>query len=284
MTLTGPTTITNLVDSGATISGLTYLVGNASLTNCTIPDAATITTTLNWSGGTLNPGASLTVAANGVLNLTGTQNIYCPLTNNGTVNWQSGNLYVGYYPGAGIFGEIWNQAGAQWNIQCDQTLSDPSYYLPTFNNAGTLTKSGASGTTTISALLNNRGPVQALSGTILFNQGGYLAGNFQTSAGTAINFAGNLTLTGPMTIANLALSGATISGLSYLIGNASLTNCTIPDAVTITTTLNWSGGTVNNPGGSLAVATNGVATVGRAGASGRHHFVLRRRAIRHRLV
>ena len=232
--------------------------GRFNFTGGALAGAVAVSGTLNWSGGTLNPGASLTVAANGVLNLTGAPTIDGPLTNNGTVNWQSGNLNVYYNPGY-YYGEIWNQAGAQWNLQCDQTLYDPSYSLPTFHNAGTLTKSGTSGTTTLSALLVNSGPVQALSGTILFNQGGDLAGNFQTTAGTAINFAGNWTLTGPTAIASLALSGATITGLSNLVGNASLslTNCTIPDAVTIATTFNWSGGTLGG-GGSLTVAANGV--------------------------
>src|ERR1019366_3057366 len=242
LTFTGPTTIANLVLSGATITGLSNLVGNASLslTNCTIPDAVTITRTLNWSGGTLN--GSMTVATNGVLNLMGTQYISGPLTNNGTVNWQGGNLVVYYYPSFGLFGEIWNEAGAQWNIQCDQTMSDPSYSPPTFNNAGTLTKSGTSGTTTISAVFNNSGILDSESGVIILNGGLDLTGgtlNFGLNSLTnygRISLSGNpATLDGSMSAqlnnGYVPSTGSSFPVLTFTSASGTFTNFNLPFAV-----------------------------------------------------
>ncbi len=194
--------------------------GRFNFTGGTLAGAAILAGTMTCSGGTLNSGGSLTVAANGVLNLTGNQYIYSPLTNNGTVNWQGGPLFVYYYPGAGYYGGIWNQAGAQWNIQCDQTLSDPNYSLPTFNNAGTLTKSGSSGTTTINALFINSGILDLESGVISLTDGFDLTGgtlNFGISGAASfgkINLAGAVTLTGTLS-ANLNNGYLPVAGNSF---------------------------------------------------------------------
>jgi len=270
--------INYLAASGVTISGLSNVVGTASLTNCTINDAETITGAVNWSGGTLSGSGSLTVATNGVLNLTGGSNIEGPLTNNGTVNWQGGGIAVYYNTILGQYGAVWNQAGAQWNIQCDQALSFANWGT-VFNNAGTVTKTTTTGTTTFGLYLSDSGLVQAQTGTIQFNGGGTLGGTFQAATGTAIYFggnnnyawtgttvfqgpgvvqinSGNVAVTGS-SINYLAASGVTISGLSNVVGTASLTNCTINDAETIAGAVNWSGGTLSGSG-SLMVATNGV--------------------------
>src|SRR5208337_203466 len=122
--LTGP--ITNLVLSGVTVTGLSNLVTTASLTNCNFSDQETIVGTISLSGGSLS--GSLTVASNGVLNLSGGWTVYGPLTNNGTVNWQGGSLTVNYNPSEGAYGVVWNQMGAQWNILCDQSLTYNNVY------------------------------------------------------------------------------------------------------------------------------------------------------------
>jgi hypothetical protein len=302
--------ITNFSATGVTISGLSNFIGTANLTNCSTSGPETIvgtvnwqggtfnstltvasngvlnavnasfngavTTvgTLNWSGGQLNYGASLTVAANGVLdfNGNGTTYLYGVLTNAGTVNWQGGYIYT--YASYGAV--IWNLAGAQWNIQCDQVLASESGTV-VFNNAGSITKSVTSGTTQFGAYLNNSGTVVAQSGTINFSDGSNLGGTFQAATGAAINFnSGNFTLAGTplfqgpgmvqITGGNLAItggisslsaSGVTISGLSNVVGTAYLTNCTTSEPETIVGAVNWQGGSFNS---TLTVAGSGVLT------------------------
>jgi len=159
--VTGPSfTLTNTVTSAnLTING-TLLVGAGGV--------------LDWSGGEIAPGGSLTVATNGVLNIEGSVGVQGPLTNAGTVNWQGGNIDV-VFDGHGYFGEIWNEAGAVWNIQCDMSLSRDSGQ-EAFNNAGAVTKNTTSGTTVFTAALNNSGLLDAENGTISLNGGFDLTG------------------------------------------------------------------------------------------------------------
>jgi hypothetical protein len=268
-----------LVATGVTISNLFNVTGTAWLTNCTIQDAETVVGTVNISGGTLNNNGALTVPGTGVLNLVGSGQFYIEgtLTNNGTVNWLGGGVSVLNYPST-YSGGIWNNNGAQWNIECNQNLSD--YFgngSEIFHNAGLLSKTGASGTTTFSVYLDNTGgTVQAQVGTIQFANGSNLAGSFQaTAAGSGVyftagnynwngtpNFQGNVQITGgTVTITGstpgLAATSVTISNLLNVTGTAWLTNCTIRDAESVSGTINLSGGTLNN-GASLTVLTPGV--------------------------
>jgi len=72
--------------------------------------------TFNWSGGTLS-GNPLTVASNGVLNVSGSGvTLGGALTSAGTVNWLSGDVQVyNYTPGVAY--PVVNLAGGLWNIQ-----------------------------------------------------------------------------------------------------------------------------------------------------------------------
>ncbi|MGC9940907.1 MAG: hypothetical protein ABSE48_03685, partial [Verrucomicrobiota bacterium] len=101
--------------------------GVFNFTSGDLAGTAFITGTLNVQGGALNSGASLTVSNNGVLNVEGpgTFNIEGPLTNNGTVNWLGGEVQVINSKTATYQGVIWNETGAEWNVECSgQTLSD----------------------------------------------------------------------------------------------------------------------------------------------------------------
>ena len=99
----------------------------------------------NSAGGlTLGGGSSLTIVSNGVLNIEGDVEFEGVLTNQGTVNWQSGRVGVYNRSGLGFTGEIWNEAGALWDIQCDQPLAaETSTEL--FHNAGVLQKDTTTG-------------------------------------------------------------------------------------------------------------------------------------------
>src|ERR1019366_8395894 len=76
---------------------------------------------VNWTSGTLGSPASLTVARNAMLNLSGsgTKYFYGALTNAGTVVWSgTGNLAL-YNNNASYRGAIVNLAGAQFDVQND---------------------------------------------------------------------------------------------------------------------------------------------------------------------
>ena len=200
--------------------------------------------TLNWYGGTCGAGTSVTVASNGVLNILGSIDLGGVLTNQGTVNWQGGDVAV--RTGYGTSGEIWNEGGGLWDIQCDQSMTMP-WFLPTFHNAGLLRKSTGTGTTTISAYCDNSGTVQAQSGTIQFNGGATLGGSFQADANAAIYFSGGtLTLNGSPDFEGPGQVG--IGGGTPMLNGV------------LSGTFNWYGGGLA-AGSALTVASNGVLNI-----------------------
>src|ERR1035438_2429259 len=165
-------TITNLALAGATLNGTNTLSG-----------------IMTWTGGVV--AGPLTVASNGVLNVSGNSTVYLesPLTNAGTVNW-TGTVGINVYNNnAAYTGLIQNLAGGVWNIQSDQTMS-PGYSNPYFNNAGSVIKSVTTGTTTFSIPFYNTGTVTNLSGTLNFAGGGTMGGTFYAAAGKTIDFSG----------------------------------------------------------------------------------------------
>jgi hypothetical protein len=205
------------------------------------------------------------------------------MTNSGTVAWTgTGVMRVFYYPGGNLYGAIYNLAGGLFDIQNDQSLEN---YTSTevFSNAGTVRKSAGSGTTTISPQFNNTGTVAVLSGTLAFNGGGNLGGQYTTTSGTVIKLgggsflpagapvfsgggqsqmtAGTLTLTSDL-IPGLALNGGTL----YLnptfqgggITNLTLTGIILAGTNVVTRTLNWTTGPMQ---GSLTVRSNGKLNI-----------------------
>ena len=248
----------------------------------------TIAGTLHWQGGQVDPGASLTILSNGVLNLAGgAKYLYGPLTNQGTVQWQGGDFYVYYGEPWGYRGEIWNEPGAAWDIQSDQTLIQPCCYTPTFHNTGLVRKTAGAGTTRFQAALDSPGAVQAQRGTIVFQSGGRTSGDFVASPEAAIYLAGGYTV-GPWptfggagtvqfaggtltldpafadaAIDQLTLSELTLAGANTVRGRLTLVNCALQGALTV-----LDGGVLNvfnvalYPGTALTVATNGTLNVG----------------------
>ena len=165
---------------GETSLGGTFQTATNAVINGNL--AGTFSGTANWTGGSVIAGSPLTVATNGVLNIGGNVSIYSPLTNNGTVNWQSGTVMVYNYAPSGYTGVIYNQPGALWNIQCDQTLSFYTGANNFFNNAGLVRKSAGTNTTTIGVAFFNSGTLDIESGTISFSGGATsLGGTFQTA-------------------------------------------------------------------------------------------------------
>ena len=160
--------------------------------------SGTLSGNLNWSGGITTLGSPLTIMTNGTLNILGNVTLEGPLTNYGTVNWQSGPVTIYNYAPGGATGAIWNEAGGLWNIQCDQALNyQNSSGTNFFSNAGLVRKSAGTNTTTINVSFFNSGTVTALEGTMGFSSG------ISLTNGT-MNFA----LNGPSSFGRISISGA----------------------------------------------------------------------------
>jgi len=259
----GPTfqggTITNLTLSGTALNGTNTVSG---IFNCGGGFSGSLLVaaggTMNWTGG--DSAGPLNVASNAVLNIAGNSTVYveAPLTNAGTVNWLGTVGIAVYNNGSGFTGLIENLTGAVWNIQSDQSMS-PGYSGPYyFNNAGTLTKSVATGTTTISVPFYNPGAVTNLSGNINFNDGGTIGGTLEATAGGTINFNGG----------NFNATAATVSGAGMVQlngGSLTLLNNTISNFVLNSGTLNlgpaFQGGAITNLAlvGTILNGTNQVS-------------------------
>src|SRR5208282_1874555 len=204
---------------------------------------------------------TVNVANDALLNLVGSSyvELYAPLTNAGTINWSNTLTWYVYNNGSSSYsGAIYNLAGANFNIQCDESLSG-QYGHEFFNNAGNLTKLANSATTTFGLAFTNSGAVAVEDGTINFNSGGDIDGSFSAAAETAIHFnGGNFTyLTGP------TLSGPGTFALSS--GSLTLFNNVIPG-------LQYTGGTLglspNFQGGTITNLTSGATLSGSFTVSG----------------
>ncbi|MBO1048263.1 MAG: hypothetical protein HEQ10_11150 [Dolichospermum sp. DEX182a] len=240
---------TTTVNAASTWSAPVNLI-NGTLTGA---GALTISNKLNWSGGTLSGTGKKTIS--GTLNLGGdSANLgVTTLETTGTTVWTgNGTLYTGD-------GAIWNNTSAGTiDLQNDADFVQNSNNKPTFNNAGTFTKSN--GTTTnesyIDAIFNNTGTVQVKKGTLNLSGGGSNSGAFSIDsgatlkitnntynfdAGNSITGAGNFNIESGTTTVNAA---STWSAPVNLIG-ATLTGA---GALTISNQLNWTGGGLSGTG------------------------------------
>jgi hypothetical protein len=194
-------TITNLTfnesNSGITLAGANTVTGtlnlNASTSGPLIIEAGAV---LNWSGGTI--GGPLTIASNATLNITGTTvYVNASLTNLGTINWNGAYLDLDYE------GTIYNEPGAIFDINCDQTFG-VYYGTESFINAGLVEKTAGVGTTVFYPVLTNTGTMSVQSGTLeldAYETNSYLGGFFLAEAGTVLEFNGGGYLAGTYTAA-----------------------------------------------------------------------------------
>ena len=231
----------NLVSSNATLAGAT-LSGNG-----------TISGKLNWTGGMFGAGNnSLTIASNAVLVLAGASGsnylIQQVVTNAGTVRVQSGNIQINWC-GGGEYGQFINLPGALVDMTGDVSFNDDGCG-PGIFNAGTVRKSGGTGTNYINGIFSNTGTVDAQTGTISFNGTDSGGGVFAAETSAALAFSsGTLTLAGNLVSSNATLAGATLSGNGTISGK-----------------LNWTGGMFGAGNNSLTIASNAVLVL--AGTSG----------------
>ncbi|MDD1428714.1 hypothetical protein MEO94_30595, partial [Dolichospermum sp. ST_sed9] len=240
-------------------------------------------------GGTLTGNGNLTISnqlnlIDGGLSGTGKKTV------SGTLNL-SGWLYLGgttlETSGATIWtgsGHIIDGGGGIWNntstgtidLQNDADFVQNSNNKPTFNNAGTLTKSDGrtDDGSHIGALFNNTGTVKVKAGTLSLIRGGTNTGSFSIDAGATLritaeynfNAGSNITGLGNFVVESdivkfipaFNYSGAiSVTGGTLDIGAAStwsspitLTGGTLTGAgaLTISSQLNWNGGTLSGTG------------------------------------
>jgi hypothetical protein len=294
-TMTGAMTIQNggqeyfyRADSVPTLN----LLGNSSILGGSL--GVTVTSALNWQGGTMNGIGVTTLTATGVLNISGTGSEYLDtrtLTLAGTTNWTgTNNIYV--YNGA----LITNTATGKFNIQNDQSISQQSGVTGTFANAGTVTKSVATNQTAISLLFTNTGTVNAQTGTLSLNNGGSSTKAMNVSAGAALQFGGGvMNMTATSTLANAGtvfvnyvnatvpqvFEAGTYSGVGtvtvensgqlYFNKVASVATLNLINSgsylggsatLTVTSALNWQGGEMFDTGATTLAAAATLAISG----------------------
>ncbi len=218
---------------GADFQGGT--ITNLTLSGATLVSTNIVTGAFNWNAGTL--AAPLTIATNGLLTLSGGVTLYLEnaLTNAGTVVMtNSGSLIVSYFSEIGYFGLIENLPGALWDIRNDQSIYNNDTGPAYFHNAGTVLKSGRTGTTTIYIPFNNSGITTVQRATLALN------GSYDLAGGTLLFGLSSPTGYGTMSIAgNAALAGTLASSGSMVscphTGTPSPCSATAPTRVVLPT-------------------------------------------------
>jgi hypothetical protein len=150
-------------------------------------DNLNVATVLNWSGGSIfgsgqvtTPG--LAISGGALKSLAGTRQF---INNSTAATWDGGgNIQAGDNT---VFS---NPVASRLNL-----LSDADYLGGTFNNAGQITKSGGTGTSSFAGNFNNSGTVNVLSGTLSLDGTGNQTGTFNGTAGASstLGLGGNIT-------------------------------------------------------------------------------------------
>jgi CARDB/Divergent InlB B-repeat domain/Bacterial Ig-like domain len=197
---------------------------------------------LNWSGGQLSTGASVTVATNGTLNITGSLTLFGAITNFGTVVWSTNASYPIY----GYGGVVIYNAGL-WQMTADGTISAQGG-TNIFINVGTIQKTGGTGTTTIGWTFNTTGIINTPSGILAANnwtgsnllQGtanlsfNHLNANLVVASNSVLNWVGGDISGAALTIA----AGGTLT----ISNTVSMGTSGIGGAITNYGTVNWAAG------------------------------------------
>ncbi len=212
--------------NGGTITASTFNMSAAGTRGGTGTLTVTGLSTLSSNGGAINGGTTnaqggISFNGGGTLSLVGASTV---LNNSGAANWTSGTIRVG----AG--GTLNNLSGGTFTTNFDGLLRVDSGGNGTFNNAGTFTKSGGTGTTNISDVsngfrvtFNNTGTVNANSGTLAFltlnMQDGTLTGAATANASTFNWSGGTLSGTGSTTVASGTITTTGAKGLDRTLNN-----------------------------------------------------------------
>ncbi|GEM_PF-1311908 len=261
-------------NGGFTSTNLDFVGGTYTGGNARLGGAADFVAGVFAGDWTVGFGSSLTITTAANKFIGGT------FTNEGTVNWSEGNLYL---QGGGT---LTNEGS--WIAGGDDNFNNGSGNGTLVNN-GLFRKDGGAGITAVNTAFVNNGTIDAVTGTIRFtNNAVFNAGTVFTGAGVT-QIAGNAQFNGGFSSANLDFtngtytgSGAVLSGSadfiagtfagSWTIGtSSSLTIMTaankfIGGAFTNAGTVNWSGGdlylqgggTLTNEGSWIASGNNSI--------------------------
>jgi uncharacterized repeat protein (TIGR01451 family) len=169
----------------------------------------TVTGTTTWTTGTIEGSGTLTIPPGATMSITGGSGHFLrqrTIVNSGTVN--SNHTNIVYLENGATFN---NASGASFNLLSDGIWLYNTGAPSTFNNSGTVTKSGGTINQPFGFVLNNSNVVNAQSGTLSLDSGGTSSGTFNVPSGGTLRFgAGTHSLT----------AGASITGTGSVINLA----------------------------------------------------------------
>jgi hypothetical protein len=228
----------------------------------TLPAGATF----NWTGGTIV--GQITVQSGATLAISGPDG---KVFSGGTLNLAGSGTWTDagalYFNGTGDAFNI--TSTGTFAVQTDAPIQSAGGPI---NNAGLFTKDSpvGTGTTTEDPVLNNTGRVMVHSGTLQLTRGGAANNNatFDTAPGASLVFSG-----GGYDLNNgtqfidagaVQVTGATLSVLGSVIApNFALDSGTVTGSgsLTVTGTFDWTGGTIANLTGDLAIPAGAALTI-----------------------
>ncbi len=219
----GVVQLTGGILTGSNTAGFT--ANNFVLTGGQVAGNITFLGTTGWTGSNFNTAGTATVGATGVLNiLTGNYHDYQghAMVNNGTVNWQAGDIRSG---GGGTFTNngIWNDSANGYSINNAYGGTGGT----TFTNAASGTYLKTAGTTTFSdSTLVNNGVISVTGGALNLNGGILNNGSTIGSSGSGVVqlTAGTLTANGTIHTQNFLLNGGVLAGDQTFAGTVSWLN------------------------------------------------------------
>ncbi len=256
------------LDNASFTYTFTGTTGGSSLTFASglIAGSGTLSEGMEWTGGSMSGGHSLTIGRDATLTLSGTA--VKTLANGFTLNNQ----------GTLVFGGTGNLAGSNATLNNSGLIDlavDGLWDYPNsgarnqVNNTGTIRKSAGDGSTTVEFALNDQAPgrVEALAGSLRLTGGGVSDGVFHCVSPGALDFAGGIhdVMNGASFTGNglarihggtLRLSGdSSVEGMFELSSQSgSLLNG--DGTLTINGHMIWSGGSMS-AAGQVTVASGG---------------------------
>jgi len=254
---------TNLVTLSGTFTVNGVLTGqNMQFVSGTLGGSPVISGALTWSGGVLS--GTMTIATNSSLFIAGGGNNLdfngVIVTNNGTVAWSSGTLR------SGNGGAIYNYG--LWDCQSDQTINQAyGGAVVTFNNYGTLRKSGGTGFSTTTVFAGNvffnqvAGVIDVQNGTnglqLTLQGGGNLNGGYITTnqLGFTVLSIGTFNINGTVTGTNTWDDAGNLAGTNVIKGALTWVNGDWSPSYFVTITTN---STLLIVGGGNNMNFNGV--------------------------
>ncbi len=271
-----------VINSGVVNLTSSVSINDLNLGNATLQGSGTLSVdgTMTWSAGEV----AVDMVINGEIKLTGADNKTLnghQITNNGNGTWEGDGDFR--MKNGAVFR---NESGAHFNILTSADI-DVTVGNATWDNLGSLVKTGGGGQTVIECKLNNHGLVSVFGGELIFDGGGLQSGNFaggyttvldfsgpgaiyDFQSGSSINTSGDVYFTaGTVNFAGTySVSGKTVLAggtLNILVDN-SLGEMDISDGIlegdgniTISGTSNWTGGTIQGTGGLTVTDTLNIS-------------------------